>query len=479
MNILLASSEISPFAKTGGLGDVAESLPLLLNTMGVNASAIMPLYKLVGENGFLPKLHRPDIPIKMGGKEMKFSLHVTEFKGTKFYFIRNDELYHKDGLYGSPNGDHKDNALRFAFFSKAVLESIPFIGAIDLIHCNDWQTALVPLYRKYLSKDDATLEEKKVLYSIHNLAYQGLFTRDVMPGIDLPDDLFVPEELEFYDKISFMKSGILYSDAISTVSEGYAEEILTPEFGCGLDGILKTRKKKLHGILNGADYSTWNPEHDKHLIRNYSPASLKPKMECKADLSKEFGIPFNEEAPMIGMITRLAEQKGIDVVVDAMEEILELGANFVILGTGDAKYNMLCESINKRFKGKAGARIAFDNGLAHRIEAGSDIFLMPSRYEPCGLNQMYSLKYATVPVVRSTGGLKDTVHDFNPKTKKGNGFVFKKVTTTDMLSALKRAVETYKDKKTWSLLQANGLKCDFSWEASAKKYKELYKEIIG
>ncbi|MFH1753660.1 MAG: glycosyltransferase, partial [Candidatus Omnitrophota bacterium] len=262
-------------------------------------------------------------------------------------------------------------------------------------------------------------------------------------------------------------------------SEGYAREILTKEFGCGLDGLLKGRANDLYGIVNGADYSTWNPKTDKFIKKNYDEDTLDNKLECKRDLSKEFGIPFNKEAPLIGMITRLADQKGVDLVVQDLEDILALGANFVILGTGDDRYNRLFGNLDKKYKGRAGARVAFDNSLAHKIEAGSDMFLMPSRYEPCGLNQMYSLRYATIPVVRGTGGLEDTIEDFDPHTRKGNGFKFRRASGQDMLEAVRRAVDLFKDKEIWRGLMKNAMSCDFSWEHSAEKYVELYKKISG
>jgi len=477
MNIILASSEVSPFAKTGGLGDVSEALPLALSKFRTHASVIMPFYKLVRQNGFKPSLIKSDIGLKIGSRDLRFDLFSLDYKNVKFYFVRNDDLYDRDGLYGTPRADHADNAVRFAFFSKAVLESIPYIGRPDILHCNDWQTGLIPLYLKYSYRDKRDFKDIKVLFAIHNMAYQGLFGKEAVEELGLPEETFTQDGVEFYGKTSFIKSGIVYSDAVSTVSEGYAKEVLTEEFGCGLDGILRTRRDSLYGILNGADYSTWNPESDRFIAKNFTKENLAPKLECKKELCGEFGIEFDKARPIIGMITRLAEQKGVDLVVEGMERLLELGANFVILGTGDEKYNNLFKDFDKRYRGRAGARLAFDNPLAHKIEAGCDMFLMPSRYEPCGLNQMYSLKYATIPVVRATGGLEDTIEDFDTRTKKGNGFKFKEASCDSMLEAIARAVGVFKNKKSWRVLQKNGLKCDFSWDASAKRYLELYKKI--
>ncbi|MBL7068292.1 MAG: glycogen synthase GlgA [Candidatus Omnitrophica bacterium] len=477
MNIIFVSSEVSPFAKTGGLGDVSEALPLALNKLKAHSSVIMPLYKLVRQNGFAPNLIKSGIPVKIGLRDLSFDLSSLSYKNINFYFIGNDALYDRDGLYGTPKGDHGDNAMRFAFFSKAVLESIPYIGKPDILHCNDWQTGLIPLYLRYIYKERKDFKKIKVLFAVHNMAYQGLFGKEAVEELKLPEGTFTQDGIEFYGKASFIKSGIVYSEAVSTVSEGYAREVLTAEFGCGLDGILRTRKESLYGILNGADYSTWNPETDKFIAGNFTKDDLRPKLECKKDLCGEFGLEFDEDRPIIGMITRLAEQKGVDLVVEGMDGLLDLGASFVILGTGDEKYNSLFKDFDRRYKGRAGAKVAFDNPLAHKIEAGCDMFLMPSRYEPCGLNQMYSLRYATIPIVRATGGLKDTIEDFDPHTKKGNGFKFKEASCDAMLKAIGRAVGVFRDKKTWRALQKNGLRCDFSWDASAKRYLELYKKI--
>ena len=478
MDVLLVSPEISPFAKTGGLGDVVEVLPIALNELGVRCSAIMPLYSLVRKNGYSPELVRDNIPLKIGGMDLRFGLYSLEYKKTKFFFIKNDDLYKREGLYGTHKGDYEDNALRFGFFTKAVLESLPYVGKPGVLHCNEWQTGLISLYLKSLYKDNPAFKDIKVLFTIHNLAYQGLFGKEALKLLDIPERYFVRDGVEFYGKVGLLKAGIIYSDAISTVSEGYSREILTKEFGCGLEDILNKKKHSLYGIVNGADYATWNPRTDKFILKNYGPEDIGPKTDCKKDLVKEFEIPFDKETPLVGMITRLAHQKGVDIVIEAMDKLLDLGVNFVILGTGDERYNNLCADLSYRYKGRAGAKIAFDNPLAHKIEAGCDMFLMPSRYEPCGLNQMYSLKYGTLPIARDIGGLKDTIRDFSPETREGNGFKFKEAKAKSMLEAVGRAVEAFRDKELWSELQKKGMRCDFSWQASAKKYVELYKKIV-
>lgn len=476
MKIALISPEVVPFAKTGGLADVSGILPEALNKLGQKCVVIMPLYRRVLQNGFQPKPIQSGMSIHLGWEQYMFNLCYLKYKHTEVYFIDHPRFYDREELYGTPKGDYPDNALRYAFFAKAALWTINYLGGSDVIHCNDWQSALVPFYVKFLLKKD---RETATLLTIHNLAYQGVFPADVMPLVDVPGDFFVPDKLEFYGKFSFMKAGILYSDAVSTVSRGYAREILSAEFGCGLDGLLRTRSSSLYGILNGADYDEWSPQTDKYIVKNYDEKSFAGKMQCKKDLLACFHLPFDANKPVAAVVTRLAEQKGIDLIAQDIERILSLGVYFILLGTGSEEYNNFFINIARQHKKCAGVKIGFDNVLAHKIEAGSDIFLMPSRYEPCGLNQMYSLKYATVPVVRATGGLDDTIEDFNPQTNKGNGIKFAAASSEALLTALKRAVALYHNKKQWRILQQNGLRCDFSWEHSAKEYLRLYKQIVN
>ena len=479
MNILFTSSEVFPFAKTGGLADVIGALPEALSKKGHRSSVILPFYKCVRESGFTPKLFKKDLTVKINNKEESFNIYFLKHRSIEIYFIEKDEYYDRDQLYGTPQGDYPDNALRFGFFVKAVIASIPHIGKFDILHCNDWQTALIPLYIRLFHKKDREFSDVKIIFTIHNMAYQGLFGREFMGLLGIPESLFIPDGLEFYGRMNFMKAGIIYSDAISTVSEGYAREILTPEFGCGLDGLLMTRKKDLYGIVNGVDYSVWNPDVDKFIVSRYSEKDLTGKHECKKDVMGEFDLKHDLGRPLIGMITRLAEQKGVDLAAESMDRMIKSQVDFVLLGFGDEKYNNIFRELARRYKGRVGVRIGFDNALAHKIEAGCDMFLMSSRYEPCGLNQLYSLKYATVPIVRAVGGLDDTVQDFNPSTKKGNGFKFKEASCEALLTAVKRAVTTFKDKKLWNLLLHNGLSCDYSWDSSAEKYERLYKKVCS
>jgi starch synthase len=477
VNILFVSSEVFPFAKTGGLADVVGALPEALAKRGQDLSVILPFYKCVTENSS-PHLFKKGIRLQINRREVKFDLYLLRHGNVDVYFVKKDEYYRRDYLYGAPQGDYPDNALRFGFFAKAAIASIPHIGRVDILHCNDWQSALIPLYINFFHRQKPEYSNIKLIFTIHNMAYQGLFGKAFMSPLGIPGDLFTPDCLEFYGRLNFMKAGIIYSGIVTTVSEGYRREILTPEFGCGLDGLLRTRERVLYGIINGVDYSVWNPATDRFIAERYTKENLSGKEKCKIDVLKEFGIRYDPKRPLIGMITRLAEQKGIDLVVDCMDDMLKLGVDFVLLGFGDEKYNNIFRYLAEKHKDHVGARIDFDNALAHKIEAGSDMFLIPSRYEPCGLNQMYSLKYGTVPVVRAVGGLDDTITNFNPSTKQGNGFKFKDASPDALLRALKHAVDIFKDKKQWNVLLANGFSCDYSWDSSAKKYEDLYTKLI-
>ena len=479
MNILFASSEVFPFAKTGGLADVLGALPDALSKRGHKCSVILPFYKCVKEKKFSPEIFKKDIPLKINNENKPFGLYFLKHGNSDVYFVDRDEYYNRDHLYNTPQGDYPDNALRFGFFAKAIVASIPYIGKQDILHCNDWQTALTPLYIRLFHKKETEFRSLKTLFTIHNMAYQGLFGREFMHQLGIPASLFNLHGMEFYGRMNLMKAGLIYSDVISTVSEGYSREILTPEFGCGLDGLLRTRKKDIYGIINGVDYSVWNPETDKFIARNYNEKDLSGKEECKKDLLREMGLEYVSGRPLIGMITRLAEQKGVDLVSDSVGELLALGLDFILLGFGDEKYNNIFTDIAKKYKDRAGIKIGFDNVLAHKIEAGSDMFLMPSKYEPCGLNQLYSFKYATVPVVRAVGGLDDTVVEFNPSSAEGNGFKFKEGTREALLTEVKKAVGVYKNKELWYKLLLNGLSYDFSWDSSAEKYERLYNKLIN
>ena len=478
LKVLIVSSEVAPFAKTGGLADVAGSLPLALKSSGCNVKVFTPFYRETKNGSFNIEVLGKDIKAELAENNFVFSLYKSRREGVDFYFVEKSKFFDRDFLYGAPSGDYPDNALRFAFFANAVLSSAIKINfKPDIIHCNDWQTALIPFYLKYKLKNLRFFANTKTLFTVHNLAYQGLFTKETMPKVGVDYEFFTMHALEFYGNFSFIKSGLLYSDAISTVSNGYAREMLTKECGCGLEGLLSLRKNDIYGIVNGADYSEWNPGSDKFIKTNYDKKTLKNKRICKQDLLAHMKLSAREGAPLLGMISRLAHQKGIDIIADSMKDIVRLGCYLVILGRGDEKYHKLLTALSKKYPKNLAVKIAFDNPLAHKIEAGCDMFLMPSRYEPCGLNQMYSLKYGTIPVVRATGGLDDTVIDHTENSKNGNGFKFKEADPASFIRALKRAVSVYENKKTWQKLMLRAMGFDFSWKHSAKEYIKLYNKI--
>jgi len=464
VKILFASAEVAPFAKTGGLADVAGSLPGALSELGLSTSVILPFYKCVQN---------------MGLDFAQFRIGEFEFRrykksGVEYIFVVNDEYYKRDNLYSEPDGDYRDNDLRFSYFSKAITSfAVESDFKPDIINLNDWQTGLVPVYLKLLGA------EVKTLFTVHNIGYQGLFKKDALERIGVPQSFYKIDGMEYYGKISFLKAGIVYSSAISTVSEKYSKEILTPEFGCGMDGILRTRRRELYGIINGVDYKDWDPAHDSHIALNYDSETIGKKNECKIDLIKSAGLPpETQKRPLIGIISRLAEQKGIDLVVEAAKEIIDLGASIIILGTGDAKYNDLSKNIARQYPEYISSHIKFDNELAHKIEAGSDMFVIPSRYEPCGLNQLYSMRYGTLPVVRATGGLDDTVIDLSRDKERGNGIKFTNATKEDLLNAISRAIKLYRNKAAWKEIIKKIMLLDFSWHASALRYKKLYEKLL-
>jgi starch synthase len=453
------------FAKTGGLADVAGSLPKALNEIGCRVTCIHPFYRCVKGMGLRLTPFKVD--------DFDFLKYKTSY--AEYVFVVNDEYYDRDNLYSEPHGDYPDNYLRFSYLSKAIAlfaEKSPFKP--DIIHCNDWQTGLVPVYFKLRSTNI------KTLFSIHNIGYQGLFPKETLDVLGIPREFYKMNGLEYYGKLSFLKAGIVYSSAISTVSEKYSKEIMTKEFGCGMDGILRTRKADLYGIMNGVDYEEWDPGVDMHIAVNYGPETIEKKTECKKDLIKNVNLPpTTETRPLIGVISRLAEQKGIDIIVEAARDIIALGASIIILGTGDKKYNDLCRGIAAQFPGHISSHIKFDNKLAHKIEAGCDFFLMPSRYEPCGLNQLYSMRYGTLPIVRATGGLDDTVIDLSSDKKKGNGIKFPGATKKDLVNATSRAIKRYEDKDAWLEILKRIMALDFSWKTSAAHYKDLYEKLLS
>ena len=485
MNIAIAATEAEPFAKAGGLADVVGSLPKALNQLGCEVKVFIPKYSAIDEARY--DLHYEytigEMPIRVGGVTWPVHVQRSTLPGSpvEIYFIDCPHFFHRKSLYtNDPDEDE-----RFILFDKAVIETLQRLQwAPDVLHCNDWQTGLIPVLLKDNYKWDMLFSETATLFSIHNIGYQGVFSRSVLQSAELSEDLFYPGgPLELNGSVSFLKAGILFSEIISTVSETYAHEILTTEYGAGMENVLRTREHDLFGIINGIDDDLWNPETDHHLPYTYSVTDLEGKLKNKAFLLMNTGHEFSEDRPVIGIISRLVSQKGFDLVADAIDDLMGIDAQWVVLGSGERRYENLFNSMAHSLPHKVWAYTGFNNELAHLIEAGADMFLMPSHYEPCGLNQMYSLRYGTVPIVRKTGGLADTVHDWDEYKAEGldigNGFSFIDTTGYALSTSVYRAVEVFKNKPLWHRIQMNGMKRDFSWRASAKKYVALYEKAMA
>lgn len=484
MRVVYLSPEVIPFAKTGGLADIAGAIPKSIQKQGVEIIVIMPLYGIIKENHYSLTKTDIQVEVRIGDKLRIGSVYKGFLPDTQvpIYFLDNDQYYGRKGLYNYPGTtkDYEDNSERFIFFAQAALEAIEKLKICpDIVHCNDWQTGLVPVYLKTHYAKRGYFKNTKIVMTIHNLAYQGIFWHRDMNLTGLDRSLFNWKQLEFYGKLNFLKSGIVFSDLITTVSKTYAKEIQTPEYGVGLDGVLKERAKDLYGITNGIDYTIWNPETDKFIIANYRIKDLSGKQLCKRALQSKFKLP-EKNVPIVAMITRLTAQKGLDLVVDKFQDLMKVNLQFILLGNGEQRYHKLFQDYAKAFPAKVAVKLAFDERSAHEIEAGSDIFLMPSRFEPCGLNQLYSLKYGTVPIVRSTGGLADTITDICSRItphKEANGFSFKKYDSDLLIATIVRAVGFFKNKIRWAELMRNGMAQDWSLERSAREYIALYKRL--
>jgi len=479
MKVAMLASEVVPFAKTGGLADVAGALPKFLSPLGVEVRVVLPLYRETRKRNLPLRRVIESLEMEWNGEKVPFSVWESREGALGFLVIEREEYFDRDFLYGTPQGDYPDNGERFAFFSKAALESLRYLNfRPDVIHAHDWQSAIALALLKFTYAQDPFFAFTRSLCTIHNLAYQGLFEKEILIRIGLPNSLFNMEELEFFGKVNYLKGGILYSTAVNTVSRRYSLEIQTPEFGHRLDGLLRKRRDRLFGILNGVDYADWNPATDKFIARPFDPTYLDGKKECKKDLLCAFGLDaVKVEAPVIGMVSRLAGQKGFDILCESLDAIFKMGAVLVILGTGEEVFHKALSAARVKFPGSLGLKIAYDESLAHKIYAGSDMFLIPSRYEPCGLTQMYSLRYGTVPVVRATGGLDDTIREYDPARGTGNGFKFQEYKSAALLSSLQKAMAAYQRKERWRQLIQQAMACDFSWEVSAREYVRLYQRL--
>jgi starch synthase len=489
LRILFVTPEVTPFARTGGLGDVSSALPKALAALGHDVRVVMPLYQTVRASAVHLTRALPELQVPVHAGRRAAPLWRADLSGradqdgsdtgVPVYFVEQDDYFDRPGLYGSDSGDYPDNAARFTFFCRAVLALLSSLDWFpDLLHCHDWQTALVPAYRRFLPGLDQRVSATPAIYTIHNLAYQGIFPASILPLTGLPLSLFHPGGVEFYGNMSFMKAGLLYADRLTTVSPTYAEEICTPEFGAGLEGILGERRTVLSGILNGADYDVWNPETDPAIEVPYSAQALSGKAACKTALLRTYALPEDGQTPLIGMISRLVEQKGVDILTQALSGLLEMDVRLVILGAGDPHYQDMLTAQARAHPERIGVRFEFNDVLAHQIEAGSDGLIMPSRYEPCGLNQIYSLRYGTIPIVRATGGLRDTVVPYQAETGEGTGFVFQDPTPEALLGAVQEALRVFADRTMWQQLVCNAMAQDFSWAQSAQRYLDLYRQVV-
>lgn len=481
MKIAFVATEAVPYAKTGGLADVAGSLPAELSKLGCDVKLFIPKYRFIDESfhGLHYNWNAGEMPLRINGIIRSVHLHQAFLPGTKVEvnFIDCPHYFHRGTIY--TNDIDEDE--RFILFSKGVIEVLQRLQwAPDVIHCNDWQTGLLPLFLKDNYSWDRLFDKTAALFTIHNIAYQGNFSPSVLFSAEIKGELFYPGgPVEHNGAVSFMKTGIFFSEIINTVSNTYAHEILLPEYGAGMENVLALRKDDLYGILNGVDYSIWNPETDRHLPYHYSESDPGGKLKNKKFLLEHFNLLFDENIPLIGIVSRMVLQKGYDILADALPALMQLNAQWIILGSGEDRYESMFRSLQKKYPDRVAVYIGFNNELSHLIEAGADIFLMPSRYEPCGLNQIYSLKYGTVPVVRKTGGLADTVHDWDEWRSygqdTGNGFSFNDYSGFALSTTVNRAISYFHNKTIWKKIQQNGMKADFSWTRSAEKYMELYK----
>jgi len=472
-SVLIIGSEAVPFAKTGGLADVLGALPAALARLGWRVTLVLPRYRGVGDGTLVEQFE-----IAVGGSVLDVGFFEAPIaSGARAILIECPELYDREASYGIGNADYPDNPRRFALLVRAALEFAGRSGAgPTLVHAHDWQAGLAPVYLKTLYATHPVLAGTPTVFTIHNLAYQGLFEPDWLPRLDLPWDLFTTERLEFWGRISFMKGGINYAEMITTVSPTYAAEIQTPAFGAGFDGILRRRSANLAGILNGIDIEEWDPSRDPALPQPYSADDLSGKPAAKRALLSAYGLPVDDRTmarPLVGMISRMVDQKGFDLIAGAAADLVALDASFVVLGTGEPRYQDLWRTLAARHPDRIGARIGFDESLAHLIEGGADLFLMPSRFEPCGLNQMYSLRYGTVPVVRAVGGLADTVRDNEI------GFVFEAYTPEALIRTLRRALDAFANRPAWQAIQTAGMREDHSWDRSAQEYVKIYGQCLG
>ncbi|MCC7571513.1 glycogen synthase GlgA [Candidatus Micrarchaeota archaeon] len=474
MEVLFVASECFPFIKTGGLADVVGSLPSELIKLGVDARVFIPKYKDIPAALLERITFKKRITVSLGWRFQHCGIEQLEYNGVTYYFLENEYYFYRSGIYG-----FSDDAERFAFFSRAVLEALPYLDFKPrILHCHDWHTGLISVFLKAHYLNNPFYKDIRTLFTIHNINYQGNFPIELLEELlDLGPEYFSMDALEFYGQGSYLKGGLVYADLLNTVSKTYAEEIQTPYFGARLDGLLKKRKGSLLGIVNGIDYASYDPMNDPHIFFPYRSSLLK-KQANKLKLQQIFGFSSGQKIPMLAFVNRLVEQKGLDLIQHVLEEILDLGAQIVILGTGEEKYRRFFEILTSHYPEQLAAVFQFDEPLARRIYAASDMFLLPSRYEPCGMAQLIAMRYGSIPIVRETGGLKDTIVPFDENSKTGTGFSFRRYNAHDMFSVITKALELYKNKEVWSRLVNNAVKFDSSWKNSAREYQVLYRRLL-
>jgi starch synthase len=479
MHIVFAASECVPFAKTGGLADVVGALPRELVKLGHEVTVYLPLYARVRpliEGESKEAVRSITIPFRYYNRFVGI-VDGGIREGVQFYFVDCPEFFDRPELYGPSGGEYADNAERFGLYCRAVLEAAKLLGVPEVFHVHDWQAGLIPVYLRTVYADDPVFHGTAVVLTIHNAAYQGKFSPATTERLLFPWDVFTMDKVEQYDRFNFLKGGVEFSDLLTTVSRRYAEEIQTAEFGEQLDGVLRKRAADLRGILNGVDYTQWDPAVDGKLAAHYTPEDLAGKAVCRADLLHAFGLEGVEETtPVIGIVSRFATQKGFDIVSKIAEELGSRNVVVTALGSGEPIYENFFRDWAFRHPASVAVRVGYDDALSHKIEAGADMFLMPSRYEPCGLNQIYSLKYGTVPVVRATGGLDDTIEEWDENKGTGTGFKFSGFDPHDLLAAINRAIDAFRDKKSWTKLMRNGMAKNYSWAGPAGEYAEAYEE---
>jgi len=476
VKIFFAASEMTPFAKTGGLGDVVGALPVALTERGHEVTCCVPYYRCAREAATGAKPTGLSFPVPLGSERLTAEiLEVTTSDGVRVVFVQHDEFFDRSELYHTGTRDYEDNAARFIFFSKAVVELLGYERYCpNILHCHDWQTGLVPVELLYRQQTRGPAYGVKTVFTIHNLAYQGLFPSADFRLTNLPGEFFTPRALEFYAQLNLMKGGLVFANAISTVSPTYGAEIQTREGGCGLDPVLRGRRDDVHGILNGADYRAWNPSADPFLKRTYTARDLEGKRVCRSELLRRFQLEADDTTPVAAFISRLTEQKGVDLLLQSLDDLQRLGLVLVVLGKGERRYEEQLEERARQDPSRLVVRIAYDEELSHQMQGGSDLLLMPSRFEPCGLTQLYAMKYGTIPVVHTTGGLNDTVAPFDEKTGAGHGFRFSEYSPRAFFGAVQQAVSVYQQPKQWKKVMENAMACDFSWQAAALEYEKLY-----